>query len=61
MKKAYLKPVTEILADDMELQLLAGSVKTEGLDGDNISQDKDNPSGDSWGDAMGRAFDFDED
>lgn len=60
MKKEYLKPITEIMADDMELQLLAGSVTTAGLDGDNISQDKDNP-GDSWEEALGRTFDFDED
>jgi len=59
MKKEYLKPVTEIMADDMELQLLAGSVKTAGLGEDELVQDK-NP-GDSWGEAMGRTFDFDED
>jgi len=58
MKKEYLKPITEIMADDMELQLLAGSVKTEGLD-QNLTQDE-NP-GNSWDEAMGRTFDFDED
>ena len=58
MKKEYLKPITEIMADDMELQLLASSVKTEGLD-QNLTQD-DTP-GDSWNDAMGREFDFDSD
>ena len=58
MKKEYLKPITEIMADDMELQLLAGSVKTAGLE-DELVQDE--TPGNSWDDAMGREFDFDSD
>ena len=58
MKKKYLKPVSGILADDLELDLLAGSVTTTGLDGDNLTQEQ--TPGSSWNDAMGRDYEFDE-
>lgn len=59
MKKKYLKPVSGILADDLEMDLLAGSVTTTGLgDGDELIQDQ--TPGNSWNDAMGRDYEFDE-
>jgi hypothetical protein len=57
MKKKYLKPVSGILADDMEMDLLAGSVTTTGL-GDELIQEQ--TPGNSWNDAMGRDYEFDE-
>jgi len=57
MKKKYLKPVSGILADDLEMDLLAASVKTTGL-GDELNQEQ--TPGNSWDDAMGRDYEFDE-
>ncbi len=57
MKKKYLKPVSGILADDLEMDLLAGSVKTTGLDDELIQE---HTPGNSWDDAMGRDYEFDE-
>ena len=57
MKKKYLKPVSGILADDLEMDLLAASVKTTGLDDDLIQEQT---PGNSWTDAMGRDYEFDE-
>ena len=58
-KKEYLQPAMEILEADLDQQLLAYSVHTDGLDDDDLTQD-DTP-GDSWEDAMGReSDDFDD-
>ena len=48
-KKEYQKPVMEILEADLNQQLLAYSVQTEGLgDNDDLSIDEDHKSGDAW-------------
>ena len=60
-KKAYMKPVMEVIEADIEQQILAGSVAgvtTTGLGDDNI--DKGETPGDSWGDAMSRRSVWDE-
>ena len=51
-KKDYLKPAMTVYEADFEEQILAGSVLTNGLGDDNL--EKDENSGDSWGDAMSR-------
>ena len=50
-KKKYMKPAMEILEADLDQQLLAYSVQSEGLgDGDDkLSIGEDD--GDAWGDA----------
>ena len=51
-KKEYLQPAMEILEADLDQQLLAYSVQTDGLDGDKLSiGEDDDKSGDAWGDA----------
>lgn len=57
MKKKYLKPVSGILADDLEMDLLTASVTTTGLDDELIQEQT---PGNSWNDAMGRDYEFDE-
>ena len=60
-KKAYMKPVMEVIEADIEQQILAGSVAgvtTTGLGDDNI--DKGETPGDSWDDAMSRRSVWDE-
>ena len=54
-KKEYMKPVIEFNELDMTGELLAYSVTTTGLgDNDELIQDKNNLSGDSWNDALSR-------
>lgn len=51
-KKEYQKPAMEILEADLDQQLLAYSVQSEGLgDNDDLSIDEDHKSGDAWDDA----------
>jgi hypothetical protein len=50
-KKDYLKPAMTVTDIDLNEQILAGSVLTTGLGGDNLTQDG---SGDSWGEALSR-------
>ena len=56
-KKEYLKPMAEVMEMQQNCELLVESVQATGL-GDNptdkLTQDEENPSGDTWGDAMGR-------
>lgn len=54
-KKDYLKPAMTVYKADFEEQILAGSVLTTGLSGDNLTEDK--TTGDSWSDAMSRGHD----
>jgi hypothetical protein len=60
-KKEYLKPATTMTDIGLDVQILAGSVKTTGLDGDDLQHDG---SGDSWSGGMSRrhnnAWDDDE-
>ena len=51
-KKDYMKPVMEVNDLDLHVQILAGSVQTTGLDGDDLKEDK--TPGDAWNDAMSR-------
>jgi len=51
-KKAYLKPVMTVTEIDLHVQILAGSVQTTGLDGEDLTEDE--TSGDAWNDAMSR-------
>ena len=60
IKKRYMKPSMEVIEADVEQQILAGSVQTTGLGDDNLTQDDENPSGDSWNDAMSRRNVWDE-
>ena len=50
-KKEYLKPAMTVFEADVEEQILAGSVLTTGLDGEDLKLDG---TGDNWGDAMSR-------
>ena len=51
-KKVFQKPAMEIIEADLDQQLLAYSVQSEGLgDNDDLSIDEDHKSGDAWGDA----------
>ena len=51
-KKVYQKPAMEILEADLDQQLLAYSVQTDGLDGYDLSiGEDDDKSGDAWEDA----------
>ena len=52
-KKDYLKPAMTVFEADFEEQILAGSVLTTGLGGDDLIED-DTP-GDSWEEAMSRS------
>jgi hypothetical protein len=50
--KEYLQPAMEILEADLDQQLLAYSVQSEGLGDDKLSiGEDDEKSGDAWGDA----------
>ena len=51
-KKAYLKPVMTVTEIDLHVQILAGSVQTTGLDGEDLTDDE--TPGDAWNDAMSR-------
>ena len=51
-KQEYLKPAMEVNDLDLHVQILAGSVQTTGLDGEDLTEDK--TSGDAWNDAMSR-------
>ena len=51
-KKDYLKPAMTVSEIDMNIQILAGSVQTTGLDNDNLEQDE--TPGDSWNEGMSR-------
>ena len=61
-KKDYMKPVIEFDELDISEELLAYSVQSTGLDGDGeeLSQDVDNPTGNAWNDAMSRHNVWDE-
>ena len=54
-KKDYLKPAMTVFEADVEEQILAGSVQTTGLGGEDLELDG---TGDSWGDAMSRSNNF---
>ena len=49
-KKEYQKPVMEVIELQHKSQILAGSVKTTGLDED-LTHSDDEEGGSSWGDA----------
>ena len=51
-KKEYMKPVIELDEFDMAEQLLAYSVKSVGLDNEEIKTVEE--TGDTWDDAMSR-------
>ena len=51
-KKEYLKPAMTVTEIDLHVQILAGSVQTAGLDGQNLTQDE--TPGNTWNDAMSR-------
>ena len=51
-KQEYLKPAMEVNDLDLHVQILAGSVQTTGLDGEDLTEDK--TPGDAWNDAMSR-------
>ena len=53
-KKDYLKPAMTVFEADVEEQILAGSVLTNGLGGDDLDLDG---TGDSWEEAMSRSID----
>ena len=56
-KKEYMKPVAEVMEMQQNCELLVDSVQATGLGEqaeDKLTQDNENPSGDTWGDAMGR-------
>ena len=51
-KKEYQKPVMEVIEADLDQQLLAYSVQSEGLGDDKLSIGEDEEkSGDAWDDA----------
>ena len=53
-KKEYMKPEIQDMGILEESDLLAYSVQSSGLgDGEELSQDENNPSGNSWDEAMG--------
>jgi hypothetical protein len=58
-KKDYMKPEIQDMGILEESELLAYSVQSTGLD-EGLSQDKDNSSGNSWDEAMGRRSIWDE-
>ena len=60
-KKEYQKPEMQAMGILEESDLLAYSVQSTGL-GENyeLTQDKDDASGDSWGEALGRSSIWDE-
>ena len=51
-KKDYLKPAMTVTDIDLNEQILAGSVQTTGLGGDDLIEDE--PPGDAWNDDMSR-------
>ena len=51
-KKDYLKPAMTVTDIELNVQILAGSVQTTGLGGEDLTQDE--TPGDSWNDAMSR-------
>ena len=51
-KKEYLKPVMTVTEIDLHVQILADSVQTTGLDGEDLTEDE--TSGNTWDDAMSR-------
>ena len=51
-KKDYLKPAMTVTDIDLHVQILAGSVQTTGLDGEDLTQDE--TPGDSWNEGMSR-------
>ena len=51
-KKDYMKPAMEVNDLDLHVQILAGSVQTTGLGGDDLTEDE--TPGDAWNDAMSR-------
>ena len=54
-KKDYMKPEIQDMGILEESDLLAYSVQSTGLgENDELSQDKDNPTGDTWDDALSR-------
>ena len=61
IKKEYMKPEIQDMGILEESALLAYSVQSDGL-GENyeLTQDKDNSSGNAWGEAMGRGSIWDE-
>jgi hypothetical protein len=60
-KKEYMKPEIQDMGILEESALLAYSVTTTGLgENDNLSQDKDALTGDSWDDALSRRGAWDE-
>ena len=60
-KKEYMKPEIQDMGILEESDLLVYSVQSNGLgEGEELSQDKDNSSGDSWGEALGRSSIWDE-
>jgi hypothetical protein len=61
IKKVYMKPEIQDMGILEKSDLLAYSVQSSGL-GENyeLTQDKDNSSGDAWGEAMGRGSIWDE-
>ena len=55
IKKEYMKPNVKAMGILEESELLVYSVKSSGLgEGEELSQDKDNPTGNTWDDAMSR-------
>ena len=60
-KKEYMKPEIQDMGILEESALLAYSVQSSGLgDDEELTQDKDNSSGNSWDEAMGRGSIWDE-
>ena len=55
-KKDYIKPELQDKQMQVECALLAYSVQTNGL-GDELSQDVDDLTGNSWGEALGHSRD----
>ena len=58
-KKVYMKPEIQAMGIQEESALLGYSVQSSGL-GDGEGLTKDDTSGDSWGEAMGRGSIWDE-
>ena len=48
-KKEYQKPTMEVMETDIEQQILAGSVTTNGLGDDDLTEDE--TPGNTWDDA----------
>ena len=51
--KYYLQPEIEVMEPEMEQELLAYSVTSEGL-GEKLTHDDTTPSGNSWDEALSR-------